>query len=266
MSELLESLECRRLLNASLNDKGTLVIFGGASADDIGVWQPNAATLQVVINGQTSDFATADVDDIYVDAGVGDDLIVIGAHAPNATLIGGRGNDSLSGGDGNDRLYGGEGNDYLFGRAGDDVIDQSASRDGADLMLGGDGKDAIDYSRRRKGIRVGIGVLDDDGEKGEHDDIRADVEIVHGGAGADRLSTTRPDLPVTFYGNAGNDTLIGSDKSDVLVGGRGRDRVWNVDADDVVLTKDGERDIVVGGMGFAPLAKDRIDFVTIEFA
>jgi Ca2+-binding RTX toxin-like protein len=259
---MLESLESRRLLTTTLTD-GTLVVIGTAGNDDIGIWQPDTTTTRVVFNGQTTDYATADVKGISIDGGDGNDLIVVGKHGQNATLIGGRGNDSLSGGDGDDRLYGGPGNDYLFGRGGNDTLDGGAKRDGADLMLGGAGNDTVDYSRRSKNIRVGIGTLNDDGEKGEHDDVRADVETVIGGSGNDRLSTTRMDLPVTFYGMAGNDTLIGSDKHDVLAGGRGRDRIWNVSGDDYVIAKDREVDIIVGGTGLTGVWKDKFDIVSV---
>ena len=268
---MLESLETRCLFNtaaaidsaapASLSTAGLLTIIGTGAADHIGVWQPDAKTLRVEMNGQSQDFADADVKNLYVDGGMGNDLVVIGAHDHNATLIGGRGNDSLSAGDGNDDLYGGAGDDYLFGRGGNDVIHEGRHADGADLILGGDGNDTVDYSRRTRNIRVGIGILADDGEKGEHDNVQADIETVIGGNGNDRLSTTRPDNSVVLYGAGGNDTLIGSNGRDYLDGGKGHDRIWNVTGDDVVNAKDNQADIICGGGTFEYVATDKMDFV-----
>jgi len=271
---MLESLENRCLFNAAapqsvtatLNKAGLLTIIATGGNDNIGVWQPDADTLRVEMNGRSQDFADADVKNLYVDGGMGNDLVVIGAHSHNATLIGGRGNDSLSAGDGNDDLYGGPGDDYLFGRGGNDVIHEGRHADGADLILGGDGNDTVDYSQRTRNIRVGIGVLADDGEKGEHDNVQADVETVIGGSGNDRLSTTLPENPVVFYGGAGNDTLVGSNGRDYLDGGTGHDRIWNVTGNDVVHAKDNQADIICGGGTFEYVRRDKIDFVMMDVA
>src|SRR5207249_6437969 len=118
-----------------------------------------------------------------IKGGPGDDSLD-GAQG-NDTLDGGAGNDLLTGGQGNDKLQGGDGNDGLSGGS------------GADDMSGGPGSDFVGYIGRPTGVRVTLDDQPDDGGPGEGDNARSDIEGI--------------------YGGDGNDTLIGSDASNIIV-------------------------------------------------
>jgi len=83
-----------------------------------------------------------------VNAGGGDDLVVMAKSVPvPVTLRGGPGDDRLVGGWDDDKIVGGAGNDVLVGRGGDDRLYGGPGRDkllgtsGDDLLRGGPGRD-----------------------------------------------------------------------------------------------------------------------------
>lgn len=83
-----------------------------------------------------------------VNAGRGDDRVVIGRDVPvPVTLRGGPGDDRLLGGSESDKLVGGAGADLLVGRGGDDRLyggpgdDKLVGASGDDLLRGGPGRD-----------------------------------------------------------------------------------------------------------------------------
>jgi Ca2+-binding RTX toxin-like protein len=148
------------------------------------------------------------------------------------------------GGEGNDTLRGGAGDDRLEGGAGNDVFWTAAETDGADVYVGGLGTDTMSYSGKPTvapstnlvATRVAVGARtndlvveleaeaggsDDDGEAGEGDDVRDDVEVLLGGAGDDTL--TMGTGANTAYGGEGDDTLAGGAGADVLYGEGGDD-------------------------------------------
>ena len=125
-------------------------------------------------------------DQIAVDAGEGNDIVVISPMLDSGVTI--------HGGPGNDDLYGGTGDDMIDGGTGDDLIDCGEGNDyaigksGDDLLYGGDGEDELYGS---------------DGD-----------DILVGNAGSDAL-----------VGGPGNDELEGSfdQAEDDLIGGPGAD-------------------------------------------
>ncbi|MFM7055589.1 MAG: hypothetical protein ACKO2P_01565, partial [Planctomycetota bacterium] len=132
----------------------TLMVFGSNGIDNIAV-NSGAAGVSVIINTLTR-FTTplASVTRILVDAGAGNDLVVIAAGLQiSAELNGGAGNDRLTGGSGNDRLIGGTGNDTLLGGDGDDYLDGGHGDDtlngqaGSNTLLGALGNDVLYVSR-----------------------------------------------------------------------------------------------------------------------
>jgi Ca2+-binding RTX toxin-like protein len=138
-------------------------------------------------------------------------------------LTGGSGNDELTGGRGNDVLAGGSGADVMSGAGGSDVFDEDGAANGGDDMRGGEGsdhgllpgRDRVDYGARRHSVRADLSGDRDDGERGERDMIGADVEVLGGGRGDDRLK-----------GNAGPNQLAGRDGTDQLFGADGSDRLF----------------------------------------
>ena len=115
-------------------------------------------------NGEAgeNDDAKADVENVL---GGSDGDQLVGSADDNA-LTGGAGNDSVQGGAGNDTLHGGT---------------------GADTLAGGAGTDTADYGARAAPLTVTLDGGANDGETGENDNARADVENVIGGAGDDSL-------------------------------------------------------------------------------
>lgn len=187
---LLETLEQRRLLSASLAD-GVLTITGTDLADDVEIsLQLNDPNTLVVEEGDVqTTFSLADITKIVADGGAGNDRIRIddkfGAIGVPVEFTGGAGDDTLRGGNGSDVLNGGEGNDEIRGEG------------GADTLVGGADNDTI---------RGGA----------SNDDLR-------GGAGRDSLLGQASDD--SLRGGRGDDTLSGGRGDDHVEGGRGRDNV-----------------------------------------
>ncbi|MDX8035525.1 calcium-binding protein [Lentzea sp. BCCO 10_0856] len=200
-------------------------------------------TLRLVVGGSGSLFG-----------GDGNDRVFGGPFSDN--ISGGNGNDRLSGGDGNDALFGGEGDDlitgeagpdFLFGEAGNDELigglgndgaiggdgnDSSGalvSLDGADTFDGGAGIDTANYSARQFGagrtMTVSLDSVANDGEPGEGDNNRTDVENVNGAIGPNVITGNSSanvlrggqsaDVIRAVDGISGNDTVIGGFGGDV---------------------------------------------------
>lgn len=160
-------------------------------------------------------------DQIWGDAG-GDSL---DGGVGNDTIDGASGNDLILGRDGDDDVLDGPGNDRVYGGGGDDFLFQSNLGTGTDkdLLSGGAGADdAVSYFIRGTGVTADAdGVTGDDGQKSEGDSVGADVEILQGGDGNDRLvGTSRDDI---LLGSFGTDTLSGAAGDDILVGEDGGD-------------------------------------------
>ena len=137
---------------------GNDIVEGGSGIDRLEInGDGNAETTQILnngtrvfvsttTNGVTSTLDIADVENLVVHAGGGDDTLMAGngiATLTNLTMDGGDGNDTILGGDGNDTLLGGSGNDFVDGNRGNDT----ASLGGGDDVFGwdpGDGSDVVE--------------------------------------------------------------------------------------------------------------------------
>jgi Ca2+-binding RTX toxin-like protein len=254
---MFESLESRRHLDATIDARGAVTVTGTDGPDDILIWRAEPGVLRVDVNGTITNFRADGVGSIHVNAGGGDDHVVVGTHTPHSRLRGGDGNDFLRSGNGSDVLYGGDGDDRLYGRAGNDTL---VGGRGADDMTGGDGVDTVDYSGQSRDLSVGVGRVADDGRPGERDNVRTGIEIVEGGPGNDHMRNMG-DAPVTLRGNGGRDTLLGGagGADDLLYGGPGRDTLNGIGGVSTFRANDGEADVLIGGAGFDPVEKDRLD-------
>jgi uncharacterized delta-60 repeat protein len=232
-----------RLLGDGAPPAQPLTLNGTAGGDAISVdLSPDKATLRINVNGTVTSRPLAGVSGIVMNGLAGNDrLSVSNAVRLPATLDGGPGNDHLTGGGGNDTLLGGDGGDTLDGRG------------GADLFRGGAGTDTADYTLRRNGVFVGIGTAADDGEKGEGDNVYADVENVWGGRGND-----------TIRGSSANNRLVGGGGDDALYGRGGRDTILGGAGNDQAFARDGDRvpDTIDGGEGTDRADADIADLLT----
>jgi Ca2+-binding RTX toxin-like protein len=244
---VIETLESRQMLTTSLSS-GILTITGTASPDRIAFERiPGGFRVHETTAGQTvsTDFTLAQVQKIVINPGDAGDFVNVGRLAIPCDISGGKGTDTLSAGAGNDTIRGEGGNDLIFGSDGRDLINGGI---GADEMLGGGGKDTVDYNQRTANLTIGLGTAADDGEAGEGDNCRTDLEIVIGGSGNDRI-TTNSGKAVEFYGRNGNDTLIGGSGADLLDGGAGTDSMMGQGGADIIQAADGQVDTISGGGG-----------------
>ncbi len=226
---------------------GITVDLGGETAGDA-LKLIGATTADIYVLGASGIAVNADafvdvtatgVETFVVNGGDGNDQLsgagnaATGAAFPGAlTLYGGEGDDTLRGGAGDDIYYGGNGNDTFVG---------GAAADGGDALNGGAGTDTIDYGARAAAVTVAIDGAANDGGASEADDVKADVEVVKGGLGADALTgSANAD---TLWGGAGDDTLTGGLGADILNGDAGDDTL-----DEGAATSGA--DVISGGAGF----------------
>lgn len=168
--------------------------------------------------------------------GIAPDCEIVVAGLDNDLLTGDLNANTLYGGGGDDALTGGAGADVLYGDAGDDTFKEEAASNGADIFNGGVGTDTVDYGSRVAALTVTMdGKTADDGESGETDNVKSDVENLIGGTAADSITGNASANVLT--GGAGNDTLSGeagndtfeegiaTSGSDVFNGGAGTDTV-----------------------------------------
>ncbi|HEX4797526.1 MAG TPA: hypothetical protein VH370_27275 [Humisphaera sp.] len=191
----IENLENRRLLSATLSSAGVLIVNGTAAADEINITR-DLTHHQLVVKQElrgggaesTRRFDLTKVKSIVVNAGAGNDEVVLGSQLPIAALInGGDGNDELIGGAGNDSINGGNGNDEIFGGAGNDLLNGNVGNDhitggaGSDQLNGGDGDDqlfAVDNSAHDT-LNGGNNTAAGDQAFIDRGDIVTNVEHIH---------------------------------------------------------------------------------------
>jgi uncharacterized delta-60 repeat protein len=200
-------------------------------------------------------YAPSEVPRVQVLGEAGNDRIFVSGYDIDALISGGDGDDEIVTAGGNDDVRGDDGNDVFRSGGGNDILHGGA---GADDMSGGDGADMVDYQGRSAAVRV---TLDnntaDDGEAGEGDYARDDVENVNGGRGDDRIFGT--DAANVFHGNGGNDELYGRGGTDSLYGGAGEDALHGDEGDDFLFGRDGIHDFLAGGFGTDTAEKDDED-------
>jgi Ca2+-binding RTX toxin-like protein len=193
---VVDALEPRRLLAATLDASGLLAIDGTAGNDDVSV-AVSAGVLTVSLNGQTDGtFTSSQVSSIEVSGGAGNDSISLAGVGIAATLSGGDGNDTLVGGSASDFLSGNDGNDAFFSNDGQaDVLDGGAGLDTAS---------AFDSSDTFNSIEAGIPV--------------AKVTVKMGGTAIANGATTPIDFGTNTQGQTGTTRTftVTNDGTDVL--------------------------------------------------
>lgn len=236
---------------------GTLYIEGTAGADTVLVEELATRQVRVTLNGTayTVGGATTAINRVDVGAGNGNDTVT-SRYNRDTVVVAGDGDDKVVTAGGKDQLDGGFGNDRLDGGL------------GGDLFRGGPGTDTIDYGAR--GAAVTVDLRDsaslpeaprNDGQAGEGDDARGDIEVVVGGRGNDTIRGSA--AANFFYGNAGDDLLDGGAGADLLDGGPGRDRLYGGGGNDTLYGgADADApDYLGGGAGYDKARKDAKDAV-----
>ena len=124
----------------------------------------------------------------------------------------------------NDEYHGIAGTDDVFSGSGNDVIETGAGGDDITLSTGdktangGPGNDTIDVS----GSSVASDIL------------------ARGGTGNDRIDGTGTTEGGLLHGDDGNDTVIGTSRSDFITGGDGVDDLRGRDGDDLIRSKESD--------------------------
>ncbi len=219
------------------------------------------------------------VTSLTLSGGSGADRLVGGDGSD--VINGGDGDDQLQGGGGDDRLTGDRGSDKVFGDAGDDALVWN-NGDGSDQNFGDAGFDRAEVNGSP--AAGDAFKLSPNGANAKFErtnlvpftiDLAAggvEAVAVSGGGGDDQL-VVAPGLPgllVVADGDAGNDTLTGSEENDGFSGGAGND-VLNPggatdsadggEGDDQLFTRDGAVDLVQGGAG---TDRAQTDAVTVD--
>ena len=205
---------------------GDAVQVVGTPGPDTFLVGTSGATDIIALNTDTTrDVTVSGAESITLSGGNGDDVLSgqgvlynTGSVAARPLLLyGGAGNDHLRGGNADDQLFGGAGDDTLTesggddtasGEAGNDLFDEGTGANGADTLIGGTETDTVSYAGRTAAVTVTVGAAANDGEPGEGDDVRSDVEIVTGGNAGDTL-TCEASTGCTLNGGPGDDWLIG---------------------------------------------------------
>lgn len=227
-----------------------LDVNGTSAADTVVVYDVDASTIRVTVNGASHSYDKRSYDHLHIELGDGNDKLIandcsfwatVGGGAGNDTLTGTSAGDSLGGGDGDDSITAGLGNDYVMGNGGNDVV---FGNDGDDTLVGGAGKDTM-YGGEGKDRLSGSGSPDVLQGEGGDDRIYGDAgdDRVDGGGGKDRCyGGDGNDLLVggssndRMYGDVGNDTLNGGTGNDLLDGGAGTDLVVRKEAGDTLIS------------------------------
>jgi Ca2+-binding RTX toxin-like protein len=277
------------VVTAASGERNALTIARDASTYTIGENGPPTMTPGAGCTAgpspNTSTCPAGGISQLYITLGDADDGVTV-ATSTNAVILGGTGNDKIIAGAGNDSLYGddvgelsaGSGADRLEGGGGDDVLNGGR---GPDSLFGGPGNDALDpglggpaendilegdegddrvsYGLRSLPVVTTKDGIANDGQEGEGDDIRPDVERITGGLANDSVGGGA-DADV-LDGGPGDDTVNGFDGddelhgdgglsagADTLVGGSGNDRLYGEAGPDTLGGGPGN-DMADGGTG-----------------
>ncbi len=285
----IEQLEERRLLavSASFSPAGGLLQVVGDNFDN-NIEISRAANGNILINdgevaivGGTPTVSNTQV--ILASGLDGNDFIVLNEFQgalPEATILGGDGNDTLIGGAGedtilggadndlirggnnDDRLFGGSGNDTILGDRGNDSMQGQTGSDlliwnngdGSDTMEGGTGENETDTVQVNGADGAGDDFsIDPNGDRVRFQrnnlglftlDIGSIEDLdVNGQGGADVIAGSVGLLgliELDLDGGEDNDLLIGGDGVDVLRGGRGNDTLIGNKGNDIQLGEAGD--------------------------
>lgn len=186
------------------------IYTGGGGTDSVS-YQSRTSNIGVFLNGLPDDGANCVPNAIGCESdNIADDI---------ERVLTGDGSDFIVGGPGPQFLAADDGNNVINGLGGDDSLRAGG---GSDDFRGGEGFDRVartfdSWSSDDPGIRVTLDGVANDGQEGENDNYRVDVEGVSGTLSADVLIGSDKDNEL--MGDFGNDMLRGGPGKDTLDGG-----------------------------------------------
>jgi len=210
-----------------------------------------------------------------IGGGTGNDYIVTGSGDDHIDPIGG--NDTIYSNGGADRITQLGDTDYVDAGSGDDFIDcgyrgvpknptiiggsgndSITARNGGSIF-GGSGNDSITAQRAPGNVPVDTSIsLIAHGQAGNDTIIGSDGrDKLYGGEGDDWLRGGMSSDKL--FGGAGNDKLSGNGGSDMILGDIGTDLIFGNAGNDKLYASDGEVDTVNGGDGTDYYSADDID-------
>lgn len=159
---------------------------------------------------------------------------------------------SINGNNGHDRIEVGEYVTIAATLSGGDHNDTLISGGGADTLDGGNDYDTVSYASRGSNVIVDADNSADDGESGENDNVKTNVEVIEGGWGDDTLTVTTVNAFTELRGGSGNDTLNGRNNNspiwEVFYGEDGNDTINPAGGSDIAYGGEGG-DVINGGGG-----------------
>ena len=229
------------------------------SADIVARWQTPTSGADIIVG-------TAAVETLAGGAGH-DRLIAIGS---GDTLLGEAGDDTLVGTNGADILVGGAGHDTLLGGLGDDIYRWGRGQ-GSDTLTDTGGVDRIEIDAGVAPSDIRVYALDttslmlrmrDTGEELKLVNIlSATANVIESIIFADGTVWSAAELRnQSFIGLDDDEIILGTTAGDRISGNGGADTVNGLDGDDDISGGDGA-DILNGGAGADRLAGDRGDDV-----
>ncbi|NKB46491.1 MAG: hypothetical protein GKR77_01745 [Legionellales bacterium] len=244
--------EVNDMIDGGVGGVDSLLLQGGGNF----IFNGNVQNLENIItdnDSYTVTFTTTATDVMFVDASAIDDTNSITVNASDYTsalqITGGAGDDLLSGGMEVDVIVGGIGNDVITGGAGGDQLNGNA---GSDTVAYTDSTSADNLT----GVTINLENNSASGA-GTHaaGDTIANFENIIGSSFNDTLiGNNQANVLVggvgddLLNGNNGNDELVGGAGEDSLNGGRGRDSLSGNENDDL-LNGNGGADELFGGQG-----------------
>ena len=158
-SVMIESLESRRLLSATMGLSNGVLYVAGTSGPDTLTASENGGLVTLDLNGHSQTFDTHLFSQLNIHMGGGNDTVLLGSIVDRPAQIwmgggddyargtgmadvihGGAGNDTLYGAGGDDMMYAGTGNNMLYGNTGNDTLHGMT---GSDQMNGGPGQNSM---------------------------------------------------------------------------------------------------------------------------
>jgi Ca2+-binding RTX toxin-like protein len=217
----------------------SITLLGASGNDILTLDETNGALPQATVIGGSGDDT--------ITGGSGGDLLI--GQTGNDTLLGKGGTDRMFGGSGKDALTGGDADDQAFGESGDDRMIWNPGDD-TDLNEGGGGNDTTEvnggggaeqFSATANGNRVRFDRIN---PAPFAVDMGTTEQLVLNANGGDDSFSATGDLAalvrITVDGGAGNDSLLGSNGIDVMLGGDGNDFLDGQQGNDVAFLGAGD--------------------------